>query len=188
MILPSSRNDGTSDLCRVTNLSRNNKGESLGTFDQNPLLNTQIYDVEDPEGKVRKYSANVIAENIYDWCDNEGHCWNTAVDIVGHNQADNTVRKDDQFVYYKNRRAKRQRKTTVGWKLRCKLSDGTHQWFDLKDLKQSNPVEVARYARSCDLAEEPAFKWWVPYTLKKVSAISKAVISRLRASKTKNWN
>ena len=73
----------------------------------------------------------------------------------------------------------------VGWKLRCQFSDGTHQWFDLKDPKQSNPVEVARYARSCDLAEEPAFKWWVPYTLKKVSAISKAVISRLRASKTK---
>ena len=52
MILPSSRNDGTSELCRVTNLAQNDQGEGLGSFNKNPLLNTQVYDIEDPDGKV----------------------------------------------------------------------------------------------------------------------------------------
>ena len=69
--------------------------------------------------------------------------------------------------------------------MRCKLSDGTHQWFDSKDLKQLNPVDVAQYAKQAAIADKLAFKWWVPYTMKKASAISKAVISCLYASKTK---
>ena len=73
----------------------------------------------------------------------------------------------------------------MGWKLKCELSDGTCQWFDLKDLKQSNPVDVARYARKVGIDQEPAFKWWIPYNTKKAAAIEKAVISRLRASKTR---
>jgi hypothetical protein len=42
---------------------------------------------------------------------------------------------------------------------------------DLKDLKESNPVEVAEYAVAHKLVSEPAFKWWVPYVLKKKERI-----------------
>ena len=31
-------------------------------------------------------------------------------------------------------------------------------WIDLKDLKASNPVELAEYALANELEEEPAFK------------------------------
>ena len=94
------------------------------------------------------------------------------------------MRKDNQWVHYKGG-THRQRKTTVGWKLWCLLSDGTYQWFDLKDLKQSNPMDVARYVLSNNIADEPAFKWWVPYTMRKADAIAKVVIKRLRATRTK---
>jgi hypothetical protein len=31
----------------------------------------------------------------------------------------------------------------------------------LKDLKESNPVEVAEYAVANKIDDEPAFAWWV---------------------------
>ncbi len=42
-------------------------------------------------------------------------------------------------------------------------------------LKESNFVQVAEYATSRNIAEEPAFAWWVPYILRKRDAIVKAV-------------
>ena len=36
--------------------------------------------------------------------------------------------------------------TTIGWELQCEMSDGTRQWFPLKDVKESNPVEAAKNA------------------------------------------
>ena len=42
-----------------------------------------------------------------------------------------------------NRTAK---KTTRGWELCVEWKDGTSNWVKLKDLKDSNPVELAEYA------------------------------------------
>jgi hypothetical protein len=48
----------------------------------------------------------------------------------------------------------------------------------MKDLKESNPVEVAEYAVGNGIAEEPAFKWWVSDVLRKRNIIIKKVKSR----------
>jgi hypothetical protein len=45
----------------------------------------------------------------------------------------------------------------------------------LSALKESNPVEVAQYAVSNKIDDEPAFAWWVPFTLKKQESIISAV-------------
>ena len=34
-------------------------------------------------------------------------------------------------------------------------------------MKESYPVEVIEYVKAKELVDEPAFIWWVPYTLKK---------------------
>ena len=44
--------------------------------------------------------------------------------------------------------------------------DGTTSWERLADLKESKPIEVAEFAVAQGLHDEPAFFWWVPYTLK----------------------
>jgi hypothetical protein len=44
-------------------------------------------------------------------------------------------------------------------------------WVKLKNLKESNPVELAEYAVANRIAEEPAFKWWVSNTLRKRNRI-----------------
>jgi hypothetical protein len=48
----------------------------------------------------------------------------------------------------------------------------------LKDLKESFPLELALYAVSQDLQDEPAFAWWLPYVLKKQRRILKKVKSK----------
>jgi hypothetical protein len=45
-------------------------------------------------------------------------------------------------------------------------------------LKESNPVEVAQYAVSNKIDDEPAFACWVPFTLKKQESIISAVNKR----------
>jgi hypothetical protein len=67
--------------------------------------------------------------------------------------------------------------TTQGWKFLVEWSNGLRQWIDLKLLKESNPVHVAEYATSRNIAKEPAFAWLVPYVLRKRDAIVKAVNS-----------
>jgi Reverse transcriptase (RNA-dependent DNA polymerase) len=45
------------------------------------------------------------------------------------------------------------------------LDDGSSNWVPLKDLKESNPIELAEYAVANKLVSEPAFAWWVPVIL-----------------------
>ena len=77
------------------------------------------------------------------------------------------------------------RKTTVGLKFNIKWRDGTTKWVSLKDLKESNPIKVAEYVTACDIEEEPAFAWWVPYTLRKRYRNIASVNSRVRKSSHK---
>jgi hypothetical protein len=47
-------------------------------------------------------------------------------------------------------------------------------------MKESHPVEVAEFAKARGIDGEPAFVWWVPYTLRKRDVILSAVKSRIR--------
>jgi hypothetical protein len=51
----------------------------------------------------------------------------------------------------------------------------------LKDLKESYLIPVADYAMVNDLLSKPAFALWIPYTLKKRTAI----ISKMKS--IKHW-
>ena len=50
----------------------------------------------------------------------------------------------------------------------------------LKDLKESNPVDTAEFAMARGIADEAAFAWWVPYTLKKRNVIIGKVQAQFR--------
>ena len=39
--------------------------------------------------------------------------------------------------------------------------DGSVDGVPLKDLKQSNPVELAEYSVANEISDEPSFNWWV---------------------------
>ena len=154
----------------------NEDGQYIGKANANPILDTRVYEVQFPDGSEAAYSANVIAENMYAQCDSEGNQYLLLNSIVDHKRQKSAVHLRDSYVTVRGRKS--QRKTTKGWKLCVEWKDGTTTWERLADLKESNPVEVAEYAVAQSIDHEPAFAWWVPYTLKRRERIIKAVNTR----------
>ncbi len=154
-------------------------GRVDGTYDENPILNTMMYDVEFNDGEVREYAANVIAENLLNQVDDEGFTMTRLKSINDHKTTDSAVTKSN--AYTTNRLGvKRMRKTTCGWSLLVQWHNDSEQWVPLSVLKESNPVEAAEYAKARGIDNEPAFAWWVPYTLQKRDVIVSAVTARAR--------
>ena len=78
------------------------------------------------------------------------------------------VAKDDMFVQHTRGGSNAMhRRTTKGWQLLVQWKDGSTSWTPLKDLKESNPVEVVEYAVANKIANEPAFIWWAKDVLRK---------------------
>lgn len=153
-------------------------GTEIGRTDHNPALNTAVYDVKFPDGAIKQYSANIIAENLYSQVDMDGHTSLVLESIVDHRKDETAIKNEDK--YFRTKQGQRRlRQTTKGWELCVLWRNGEEQWVPLRELKQSNPVEVADYAHSNNLIEEPAFKWWVPYTLRKRDYIVSKVTSRV---------
>ena len=80
----------------------------------------------------------------------------------------------DKYIITKHG-TKRLRKTTVGWKLLVCWKDNSTKWIPLKIMKESYPVQVAEFAVANKLVQDPAFCWWVPYTLRKHDVILASV-------------
>ena len=161
---------------RVTRRKRDSDGNVIGRSHQQPILDTREYVVEFPDGTEEAYAANILAQNMIAQCDLEGNQYLLLEGIVDHKQGDDAVTRADATVMINGRAYPR--KTTKGWKLCVEWRDGTTTWESLSRLKESNPVEVAEYAVANGLVDEPAFKWWVPFTLKKRDAIISAVNKR----------
>ena len=164
---------------KVIGRSKDINGEIVGVYDNNPMLNTMIYDVEFPDGDVREYGANVIAENIYAQVDLEGHSYNILDGIVDYKKESNAISKADKYIMTKSGQ-RRLRKSTAGWKLLVAWKDGSEEWIPLSVMKESNPIEVAEFAVAKDIDDEAAFCWWVPYTLRKRDRIVSAISSRVK--------
>ena len=55
------------------------------------------------------------------------------------------------------------------------MKDGSEQWYPLKYKKGYYPVQVAEYAVAKGISNEPAFSWWVTYTVKRQNVIITAI-------------
>jgi hypothetical protein len=161
---------------RVRGRKRSSDGSFAGRANPNPILDTRIYDVEFADGQMAELAANVIAQSMYAMCDAEGNQYLLLEGIVDHRKDDTAVERADMYV---QRGSNRQlKKTTKGWKLCVEWKDGSTSWERLANLKESNPVEVAEYATTHGKENEPAFLWWVPYTLRRRNRIIAAVNNR----------
>jgi hypothetical protein len=155
-------------------------GNITGEYHDNPILNTIVYDVEFPDGTIKEYAANMIAENMLTQVDADGYTTPLMEGIVDYKKDDAVAVSQEDMYVVTRRGQKRLRKTTQGWKLLVRWKDGSESWIHLKDMKESHPVEVAEFAKSRGIENEPVFIWWVPYTLRKRNAILAAVKSRIR--------
>ena len=60
-------------VAKVAQIILDEYGKLVGTYYENPMLNTLMYDMEFPDGATKPYSANMIAENIHNSVDLDGH-------------------------------------------------------------------------------------------------------------------
>ena len=169
---------------RVKGRHKDENGNVIGAFNDNPLLNSLIYDVEFPDGTIREYAANVIAQNMYSSLDENGFSKLILDTILEHAKDNSATDKADKYIITKKGR-RRLRKSTIGWKILVRWKDGNEQWVPLRLLKDNYPVEMAEYAKANQLDDEPAFCWWVPYTLRKRDAILSSVKARVRKTNMK---
>ena len=157
--------NGETASAKVVKRARDNNGNPIGKKHDNPLMDTREYECMLDDGTIMRYNANVIAENIFAQCDDEGRRQAVLSEITDHKKDRSAI--DITKGYTTSRKGKRIPKTTTkGWKLLCQWKDGSSDWIDLKHVKDSNPIELAEYAVANRIQEEPAFKWWVSETLR----------------------
>ena len=140
---------------KVVGCKRGPDGEVRGNANTNPILDTQTYDVEFPDGTLTEYLANFISEGMLSQCDIKGNQFLLMSVLVDHKKDGHAVEVADGFVQRGNNRHRRI--TTKGWKLCVEWKDASTTWERLADLKESYPLEVAEYATAHGLVHEPAF-------------------------------
>ena len=170
---------GEVEFGHVVKRLRDKDGLPIGTAHNNPILDTRIYEVEFSDGHRASLAANVIAENLYSQVDSEGNRHVLFADIIDHRTNGKQLSKDDAFITT-SMGTKQRRESTIGWEILIQWKDSSTTWVSMKDVKQAYPVQLSEYAVAANIADEPAFAWWVPFTLRKRYRI----ISKL---KSKYW-
>ena len=172
-------------MAKVIRRSIDSNGKVIGNLSGS--LKTLMYDVEFPDGAVKQYAGNVIAENVLSQVDQSGYHTQHLRRILAHKRLDDAVDIEDAYFTTK-RGVRRRRQTTVGWQFLCEWRDGSSSWATLKVLKESNPVDIAEYVTAIGIQDEPAFAWWVPFTLKKRDRIVAGLNTRVRRKGRKFGN
>jgi hypothetical protein len=169
--------DGEPLRARVVKRARSETGSPIGRSHTNPLFDTREYDCIFDDGTFERYTANIIAENLYSQCDSDGHAFLVLKEIIDHTKDNSAIPISDGFtVGFNGNRVPK--KTTRGWKLLCKWKDESTSWVSLVELKDSNPIELAEYAVANKIDQEPAFCWWVANVLRKRNRIIAKVKKR----------
>ena len=165
------------EIARVIGRKRDSDGNFVGRAHKNPILDSRKFIVRFPDGDEKDISYNLLAEHLFSQVDSEGNQYRLFSGIVNHRRTKAALDKADQYRILDNgRRIKK--KTTAGWDLEIEWKDGSTSWVPLKELKETNAVELAQYAQDNRIIDEPAFDWWAPYALKKMKRLIKLSKSR----------
>ena len=94
--------------------SFNEHGKISGSYDDNPFLNSIIYDVDFPDGQVKEYGTSILVENMSTQVDCDGYSLTLLDAIIDHcMNLDVAVTNDDKYLIMRSRQ-KRLRKMTKG--------------------------------------------------------------------------
>ena len=71
---------------------RDKNGLPIGTANDNPILDSRVFEVEFPDGHKAAMAANIIAENLFSQIDSEGNRHALFDEIVSHRVNGDEVR------------------------------------------------------------------------------------------------
>jgi hypothetical protein len=49
--------------------SIDDNGKTIWTFSDNPIMSSIVYEIEFPDGELKEYAANILAENMFSQVD-----------------------------------------------------------------------------------------------------------------------
>jgi hypothetical protein len=87
---------------KVVKRARSDSGYPIGTAHSNPLLDTREYECVTKDGTTERYTANVIAENIFAQCDDEGQRFTILNEIIDHAKDGNAINITNGFTISAN--------------------------------------------------------------------------------------
>ena len=178
VVIPGSTEGIEPVVAVIKHRKRDQMGNPIGTPHSNPLLDSRIYCLEFPDGRVEEYGMNVIVENLMSNVDQDG--WDTGLfkEVIGFRR-DPTIAipvGDEAFTIVNNR--KKPVITTKGWEVQVLWNDTSTSWLPLSMVKESHPVQVAEYAVAHGYSQQPAFRWWVNTVLRKRNRLISKVKTR----------
>ena len=135
MELAFDRGDDGPSFAKVANRLKDTQGLPIGTSNDNPILDTWMYEVEYLDRFTTSMAANSIAENMFAQVDEEGNRHVLFDEIVEHWCDGNQVKMQD--VFSTDTRGVNQRcLATKGWEILVKWKYGGTTWIALKDMKE----------------------------------------------------
>ena len=155
------RNNGEPLTGRVVKRFRDANGIPIGLANENPMMDTRLYEVEFSDGSKQALAANAIADNMIAQIDDDGNRHALIQEIIDHRTTPGVVHKNSSHTSTSSG-VLRRRETTKGWELLVEWRGGGSNWIKLKDMKEGYPIETAEYAVANRISDEPAFAWWVP--------------------------
>ena len=172
--------DNALHQAKVKERVKDEDGIPIGKRNNNPLMDSRMYEVEFLDGSIEILTANIIAENLLAQVDSEGHRQLLLKEIVDHRTDGTEVKKENGY-FETPQGTRRKKRTTRGWELCLEWKDGSQTWVAMKDVKKNaSPIELAEYAIRNGLKDEPAFAWWIGHEMRKRNHI----IAKL---KSKYW-
>jgi hypothetical protein len=87
---------------KVVKRARSDSGYPIGTAHSNPLLDTREYECVTEDRTIERYTANVIAENIFAQCDDEGRRFTILDEIIDHAKDGNAIEVTNGFTISAN--------------------------------------------------------------------------------------
>jgi hypothetical protein len=121
-------NKDSQAITRVVQQATDENGRLIGTFNENHLLNTLLYEGEFDDGTTRECAAYSIASNIFTELDAGGFSSSFLYHIVDHKRSGEAVTMVDKY-FVTMTGTKRMCQTTVGWKFLVKWANGSRQWL-----------------------------------------------------------
>ena len=152
------------ELGKVIDQKWNANGLLIGRKHQNPMLDLPLYIIEFPDGGTQEVSYNAITEHLFSQVDSKGNQYQIFCEIINHCKKKGVRDKANQYQHQGTKQVKK--KTIAGWDLEVEWCDGTMSWIPLKEIKVTNAVKVAEYAKMNWIDDEPAFDWWIHDILK----------------------
>jgi hypothetical protein len=134
------------EMGKVIGRTLGDHGSTMGSYDDNPLLNSMIYDVEFPDGNINEFASNMLAENMFSQVNPYGYNTIVLKEIIDCRK-DDSVPLEDKYLTTRSGQG-RFRKTAQGWELLVAWKDDNESWVRFATLKDSFPVELAEFAKA----------------------------------------